>query len=181
MAFESISIVKTVIADADSSTLAPREGQHRVARPSASWIGYAMFILLHLACFAAFFTPITLLALVLAGSCYFLQMFGITAGYHRYFSHRSFKTSRQFQMVLAWLGCSASQNGPSWWVARHRHHHRTSDTSDDLHSPIAHSFWWSHTGWILSSKSDGTDVDSVKDLKRYREIRWLDRNFWRRH
>ena len=79
-------------------------------------------------------------------------MFGITGGYHRYFAHRSYKTSRVFQFVLAWLGCSAVQKGPLWWAAHHRHHHRYSDTPEDLHSPATSGFWWSHVGWILSRK-----------------------------
>src|SRR5580692_4411499 len=108
----------------NSVPLAPPE--QPLGRPSwASWVGYVVFILFHVACLAVFFTPTNALALVLCAACYFIQMFGITAGYHRYFSHRSFKTSRPFQFVLACLGCSASQNGPSWWVARHRKHHRT--------------------------------------------------------
>jgi stearoyl-CoA desaturase (Delta-9 desaturase) len=116
--------------------------------------------------------------LTMCAVCYFVQMFGITAGYHRYFSHRSFKTSRVFQFFLGWLGCAASQNGPSWWVARHRHHHRESDRAADLHSPVIYGFWWSHVGWLLAKASDGTDPDLVRDLYRYPEIRWLDRNFW---
>jgi stearoyl-CoA desaturase (Delta-9 desaturase) len=170
-------MLKTIIADANSIAT-PEERQPSRGRGKASWFGYAVFIFLHATCLTLFFVDTTVTALVLCAVCYFIQMFGITAGYHRYFSHRSFKTSRPFQFVLACLGCSASQNGPSWWVARHRHHHRTSDTADDLHSPIAHGFWWSHSGWILSSESDGTDAQAVKDLKRYPEIRWLDRNFW---
>lgn len=152
------------------------------ARPAGrgrtSWIGIIVFILLHVACLSVFFVSMTWTAVVLCGACYLIQMVGITVGYHRYFSHRSFKTSRPFQFFLACLGCSASQNGPSWWVARHRHHHRSSDTSEDVHSPVVHGFWWSHSGWILSSVSDGTDVDAVKDLRRYPEIRLLDRHFW---
>ena len=137
-----------------------------------------VFILMHLACLAIFFTGVDWRALILCGACYLVHMFGITAGYHRFFSHRSFKTSRLFQFVLASIGCSAAQGGPSWWVARHRHHHRSSDTDKDLHSPVVHGFWWSHSGWILSKESDGTDEQSVKDLNRYPEIRWLDRYFW---
>jgi len=143
-----------------------------------SWNAIAVFILLHLACLAAFFTEISWYVLILCGASYLVQMIGITVGYHRLFAHRSFKTSRPVQFLLACLGCSASQSGPSWWVARHRHHHRVSDTEADIHSPVAHGFWWSHCGWILSSDSDGTDADFVKDLKRYPEIRWLDRYFW---
>jgi stearoyl-CoA desaturase (delta-9 desaturase) len=147
-------------------------------RTGSSWLGYVVLILLHLACLTVFFTSTNVWVLSLCGVCYVIQMFGITAGYHRYFSHRAFKTSRVFQFVLAWLGCSASQNGPSWWVAHHRNHHRKSDTKDDLHSPVVHGFWWSHVGWILSRESDRTDEQSVKDLKGHIELRWLDRFFW---
>jgi stearoyl-CoA desaturase (Delta-9 desaturase) len=128
--------------------------------------------------FGVFFVPVTWLSVGLCVGLYWLRMFGITAGYHRYFSHRSFKTTRLFQFVFACLGCSASQSGPSWWVDWHRRHHRMSDGKDDLHSPVVHGFWWSHMGWILSRASDGTDLEAVQDVRRYPELRWLDRNFW---
>jgi stearoyl-CoA desaturase (delta-9 desaturase) len=133
---------------------------------------------MHFACLGAFFTGAGALPLALCGACYLLQVFGVTAGYHRYLAHRSFKTGRAFQFVLAWLGCSAAQKGPLWWAARHRHHHRTSDTPEDLHSPVAHSLWWSHVGWVLSRDSGGTDGRAVRDLARFPELRWLDRNHW---
>src|SRR5947209_8912174 len=133
------------------------------------------FILMPVACLAAFLTGTNALALSLCAGVYLLQMVGITAGYHRYFSHRSYKTSRAFQFVLAWLGCSASQRGPLWWTAQHRHHHRTSDTPTDLHSPVTHSVWRSHIGWVFSRDSDETDEQAVKDLSRYPELPWLDR------
>jgi len=167
----------TAIADPNSIPLA-RPAQPLSGTGRTSWVGYLGFIFFHAACLSVFFTAANGLALALCAACYLIQMFGITAGYHRYFSHRAFKTSRAFQFVLACLGCCASQNGPSWWVARHRRHHRTSDTAEDLHSPVAHSFWWSHAGWILSRDSDGTDALAVKDLRRYPELRWLDRFFW---
>ncbi len=143
-----------------------------------SWVAIAIFVLLHLACLAVFLTGTNMLALILCGSVYLLQMIGITIGYHRYFAHRSFKTSRAFQFVLACVGCSAAQSGPGWWVARHRHHHRASDTKDDVHSPVVHGFWWSHSGWILTKESNGIDRDIVTDLNRYPELRWLDRHVW---
>jgi stearoyl-CoA desaturase (delta-9 desaturase) len=133
---------------------------------------------MHVACLAVFLTDASALALALCGACYLLQMVGITAGYHRYFSHRAYKTSRAFQFVLACLGASAAQRGPLWWAAQHRHHHRTSDTAADLHSPVAHSLWRSHIGWVLSPDSDGPDGRTVKDLGRYPELRWLDRYHW---
>jgi len=136
------------------------------------------FLLLHLAPLAILLTGTDARALVLCGVCYLLQMFGITAGYHRYFSHRAYKTSRVFQFVLAWLGCSAAQKGPLWWAAAHRHHHRYSDTPEDWHSPVVHGFWWSHVGWVLSPISAATDWPSVRDWRRYPELCWLDRKHW---
>jgi stearoyl-CoA desaturase (delta-9 desaturase) len=141
------------------------------------WFRGMAFGLMHVACFGVFLTGTNVLALSLCGVVYFLQMVGITVGYHRYFSHRTFKTSRAFQFALACLGCSASQRGPIWWAAQHRHHHRTSDTSEDLHSPIAHTFWQSHVAWIFSPQSAGTNEQTVKDLVRYPELRWLDRHY----
>ncbi len=136
------------------------------------------FALLHLTPLAIILTGVDAWSPALCGGVYLLQMFGITAGYHRYFAHRSYKTGRAFQFVLAWLGCSAAQKGPLWWVARHRHRHRTSDTPADLHSPVAHGLWQSHVGWLLSPDSAATDERSVKDLSRYPELRWLDRFWW---
>jgi stearoyl-CoA desaturase (delta-9 desaturase) len=117
-------------------------------------------------------------ALGLCGGCYLVRMFGITAGYHRYFAHRSYRTSRAFGFLLAWLGCSAMQKGPLWWVAHHRHHHRHSDTGADVHSPHQPSFWWSHVGWVLSGDHDSAAWGPVQDWQRYPELRWLDRHHW---
>ena len=136
------------------------------------------FILMHVACLAVFLTGVNLRALVLCAACYLVQMVGVTAGFHRYFAHRSYRTSRWFQFVLAWLGCSAAQRGPLWWAAQHRHHHRNSDTPEDLHSPVTRSLCWAHVGWVLSRETDQTDERSVRDLSRFPEIRWLDRYHW---
>ena len=105
-------------------------------------------------------------------------MFGITAGYHRYFSHRAYKTSRWFQFVLAWLGCSATQKGPLWWAANHRSHHKHSDTEQDPHSPVRHGVIWSHIGWIIFQPQDATDMHQVRDLSKYRELRLLEVFHW---
>jgi stearoyl-CoA desaturase (delta-9 desaturase) len=106
---------------------------------------------------------------------YYVRMFGITAGYHRYFSHRTFKTSRPFQFVLAWLAASSSQRGVLWWAAHHRRHHRESDRPEDVHSPVQRGVWWAHVGWVLSPTSSNVDMDRVRDLAAYPELRWLDR------
>lgn len=133
---------------------------------------------MHVACFGVFVTGANSLSLILCALLYFIRMFGITAGYHRYFSHRTYRTSRPFQFVLAMLGCSAMQKGPLWWSAHHRQHHRFSDTADDPHSPITRSVWWSHLGWILDPDSETTHFDRVRDWMRYPELLWLNRHHW---
>ncbi len=148
------------------------------SRAMPAWTRNLPFLSLHLACLAVFFVPATPLAVVLCAGLYFVRMFGITAGYHRYFSHRSYKTSRWFQFVLACLGCSAMQKGPLWWTAHHREHHRHSDTTEDPHSPRVNSFWWSHIGWILARDYEETNWPIIRDWSRYPELRWLNRNHW---
>ncbi len=108
---------------------------------------------------------------------YAVRMFFVTGGYHRYFSHRSYKTSRGFQLVLAFAAVATVQRGVLWWAAHHRRHHAGSDTEDDLHSPYHGGFWWSHMGWLMSRDLEDTELDRVKDLARYPELRWLDRHW----
>jgi stearoyl-CoA desaturase (Delta-9 desaturase) len=142
------------------------------------WLKTVPFVSLHLACLAVLFTAVNPLVLLLGGAAYFVRMFGITAGYHRYFSHRAFKTSRAFQFVLAWLGCSALQKGPLWWASHHRLHHRHTDTAQDPHSPRTRSVWWAHVGWVLSPDYEETGWEVIRDWSVYPELRWLDRHYW---
>ena len=135
------------------------------------------FFSAHLACFAALFIEFHWWYLLLALGLYYARMFFVTAGYHRYFSHRSFKTGRAFQFILAFMAMTSSQKGVLWWAAHHRHHHRYSDTEEDLHSPTLRGFWWSHVGWILSDRYDKTQVDLIRDFYKYPELRWLNRYF----
>ena len=133
------------------------------------------FFAVHLACLAAFFVGFRWSYLVVCLALYYVRMFFVTAGYHRYFSHRSFKTSRVFQFIMAFIATSSVQKGVLWWAANHRHHHRYSDTQEDLHSPSLFGFWWSHVGWILSDKYDTTQVDLIRDFHKFPELRWLNR------
>jgi stearoyl-CoA desaturase (delta-9 desaturase) len=109
----------------------------------------------------------------LAIGLYYLRMFGVTGGYHRYFSHRTYRTSRAFQLVLAVLAQSSVQKGALWWAAHHRDHHKHSDTPKDPHSYRDYGFWYSHVGWILSRETEETDYSRIADMSRYRELRWL--------
>jgi stearoyl-CoA desaturase (Delta-9 desaturase) len=133
------------------------------------------FVLVHLSAFAAIWTGITWPAVLLGVFLYWFRMWAVTAGYHRYFSHRSFRTSRVFQFILAFLAQSSLQRGAVWWAAIHRHHHKHSDTELDVHSPVHRSFLYSHVGWIFSSRDDTPDYATVQDLMAYPELRWLNK------
>jgi stearoyl-CoA desaturase (delta-9 desaturase) len=135
------------------------------------------FILVHFLPLLAFVTGVTWRAVVLAVLLYVVRMLAVTGGYHRYFSHRSYKLSRVPQFVLAFVGTSAAQKGPLWWAAHHRAHHKYSDTERDIHSP-KRGFWWSHVGWILCDKYNKTDSDAIKDFTKYPELVWLDKHDW---
>ena len=131
------------------------------------------FILVHLGCFAAIWTGVTWQALAICVTLYWLRIFAIGAGYHRYFSHRSYSTSRAFQFVLAFMSQTTTQKSVIWWASKHRHHHLYSDTGHDVHSPRHHGFIYSHLGWIFSRKHDEPDFAKVSDLTRYPELMWL--------
>lgn len=136
------------------------------------------FVAIHLAVIGIFFVPITWVSVGLCLGLYVIRMFGITAGYHRYFAHRAYKTSRWFQFVLAWLGCMAMQKGPLWWAANHRRHHKHSDQEEDPHSPIKHGVFWSHMGWVLAGGNAGGKIEGISDFSRYPELRLLERLHW---
>jgi stearoyl-CoA desaturase (delta-9 desaturase) len=131
------------------------------------------FVLVHLACVAALWTGVTYDALVLCFLLYWLRIFAIGAGYHRYFSHRAYRTSRAFQFALAVLSQSTAQKSVLWWASKHRHHHLHSDTETDVHSPRHKGFVYSHLGWIFSRKNDAADLVKVADFARYPELMWL--------
>ncbi len=133
------------------------------------------FVLAHLACLAAIWTGVTWESLGMCVLLYWARIFGIGAGYHRYFSHRAYSTSRVFQFLLAALSQSTAQKSVLWWASKHRHHHLHSDTEHDVHSPRHTGFVYSHLGWIFSRKHDKADLVKVADLSRYPELMWLHR------
>ena len=133
-------------------------------------------LLVHVGALASIFTGASLWDwLVFAGMIPFRGFF-ITVAFHRYFSHRSFKTSRLFQFVMAFFGAGNIQNGALWWAAHHRQHHLHSDDPADPHSPVQKGFWWSHMGWLFATL-DEPNLIKVRDLSRYPELVWLER-FW---
>jgi len=133
------------------------------------------FVVVHLICIAAIWTGITWQAVAIGIVLYWMRIFAIGAGYHRYFSHRAYGTSRAFQFVLAVLSQSTAQKSVLWWAAKHRHHHLHSDTERDVHSPRHKGFIYSHLGWIFARRHHRTDFVKVADLARYPELMWLHR------
>ncbi|WP_348674769.1 fatty acid desaturase [uncultured Abyssibacter sp.] len=151
---------------ADSATRSERES----LRPSI-----IPFIGLHIACLGILWTGFTVESVVLCAILYVIRVFGITAGYHRLLAHRSFKAGRVTQFLIVLAGSMSLQRGPLWWAAKHREHHRDSDTPADAHSPRHYGFWGAHMGWIFRPRHKA-DMNLIRDFAQYPELRWLEKN-----
>lgn len=136
------------------------------------------FVLIHLSMVLVFTVPFSWLLVVICLLSTYLRLFGITAGFHRYFSHRSFKTSRWFQFILALIGTTAAQHGPLWWAAHHRHHHRFSDTKNDTHSPVQNGFFHAHFAWLFEEKNKTIQTHYINDLLRFPELNFIERFYY---
>lgn len=150
-----------------------RVPRHPDERPDIP--GSAPFLSVHLGALLVLVVEFSWFAVAVCAALYLVRMFAITAGFHRYFSHRTYSTSRWFQFVLAFLGTMSAQMGPLWWAAHHRHHHKHSDTEDDIHSPGLKGFFWAHMGWVLCKRYVPTDYKAVPDWAKYPELVWLNR------
>ena len=139
------------------------------------WIRAIPYVLLHVACIGVIWTGFSWVAAGVAFALYLIRIFTITGFYHRYFSHRTFKTSRSFQFVMAFIGATSAQRGPLWWAAHHRHHHNESDTEHDLHSPRQKGFLKSHCGWFLTHRGFHTPSQYTRDWNRFPELLLIDR------
>ena len=156
--------------DAGAASAPGADGGHRI-----DWLRVLPFLALHLACVAVIWVGWSPTAVAVAAALYAVRMFAITGFYHRYFSHKAFRTSRAMQFVFAVLGASAVQRGPLWWASQHRPHHAHSDDEHDTHSPHQHGFLWAHAGWFMASENFATRTKLVRDLAKYRELQFLDR------
>ncbi len=165
-----LSVINWFDSKANDQTQSMHSGPNRI-----NWVRCLPFIFVHVCCFGAIFTGVSTTALAFCLIFFWLRMFSITAFYHRYFSHKSFKTGRFTQFLFAVMGNSSCQRGPLWWASHHRRHHKHSDQDEDLHSPISNGFWFSHIGWFMSDYGFKTDYSVIKDLVKYPELRFLDR------
>lgn len=155
------------------STTRSRPSDVREEKPDL--VRLVSLVIMHLGCLGVFWVGWSWTAVTVAFVFYVVRAFGLTAFYHRYFSHRSFKTSRWFQFAGATLGCLALQKGPLWWAAHHRQHHKSSDHDGDVHSPHVDGVLWSHMGWFLTPKNNRLRNDLVRDWLKFPELKWLDR------
>lgn len=145
-----------------------------VDNTKTQWLRIIPFILLHLACLAVFWVGVSWFAIAFMLVFYIIRMFSITAFFHRYLSHKTFKTSRVVQFIFVLIGTMSAQRGPLWWAAHHRYHHRFTDTQQDPHSST-HGFWYSHVGWFLNDYNFATRKEVIKDWLKYPELICLDR------
>ncbi len=137
------------------------------------------FFVLHMAALAILvWRPWTASAFGWLIGSYYFRMFGVTAGYHRYFSHRSYRMGRIPQFLMACLAQASGQKGVLWWAAHHRTHHRRSDQEGDIHSPRQNGLWWSHAGWVISNQHDDIEPGSIKDFARFPELVWISKHHW---
>jgi stearoyl-CoA desaturase (delta-9 desaturase) len=143
------------------------------------WIGGLPFFALHLVPLLALLPGVVVRPIdwIVCAALYVIRMFAVTGVYHRYFSHRTYKTSRVFQFLLALLAMSSAQKGVLWWAAHHRHHHKFSDMPQDIHSPRQRGFFYAHVGWLFDH-TEATDYSKIKDFARYPELVFFNRFWW---
>lgn len=106
---------------------------------------------------------------------------GISMGYHRLHTHRSYKTPLALEYFFALCGTLTLEGGPISWVATHRIHHQKSDQPGDPHSP-RDGAWWSHIGWLVLGESNHSNTQKmskyVPDLAKHRFYQWLNNYHW---
>ena len=138
------------------------------------WIPTSIYWAIHVLALGVLFVGGSAADWALFAVLFWTRIFFITGGYHRYFSHKTYKTSRAFQFFLAFMGTTCVQKGPLWWASLHRHHHKHSDQPEDIHSP-RHGFWWSHQAWIEAPKWQASKLELIPDFARYPELRFLNK------
>jgi len=169
------ALVSTLAQWLDSDYRRDDQPDPRTLPEKVNWQRTLPFIVLHLGCIAVLWVGWSPVAVGAAVFLYLIRMFAITGFYHRYFSHRTFKTSRFAQFCFAAIGNSSMQRGPLWWAATHRHHHKHSDHQEDIHSPVVSGFLWSHIGWLTSMRNFPTAYQNIPDLKKFPELVFLNR------
>jgi stearoyl-CoA desaturase (Delta-9 desaturase) len=161
------------------SSPAPASGEVLDTRFTFAAPGFWAMLSIHAGALLAFHPAAhpTPLLVGLVALTFVPRAFCVSAGFHRYFSHRSFKTTRVFQFLLAFVGGMAVMRGALWWAAHHRAHHAHSDKPGDPHSPRDGALW-SHMGWFTARGNQPTQDRLITDFSRYPELVWLNAHEW---
>lgn len=171
----STARVSASVADPPPADLTLEQGRlrlpqkiHAVAIAVVPLIGTVAAIVM------AFTVGVSALDMILLAVMYIITMMGISVGYHRLFSHRSFKAATPVRVALAIAGSMAAQGSVVYWVSNHRRHHQYTDVPGDIHSPYVRDedrlgflegFWHSHMGWTFEHKMTNA-LMFAKDLYR---------------
>ncbi|HIK35219.1 MAG TPA: fatty acid desaturase [Thermosynechococcus sp. M98_K2018_005] len=153
--------------------------QATVAKPPIAWPTATFIIFVHLGALLAFLPGMfswkaVLLALVLH---WLTAGIGITLGWHRLVTHRSFQVPKWLEYFLVFCGTLSMQGGPIWWVGLHRHHHLYSDQPNDHHDSRK-GFWWSHIEWMFREVPAEADIPRfTKDIADDPVYQFLDKYF----
>ena len=168
-------LIRSIIRWFDADYIPEGAETFRNTPKTVDWPRAIPFIILHLGCLGVIWVGVSSFAVWLAVALYFVRMFAITGFLHRYFSHKTYSTSRVFQFIMAVWSATSVQRGALWWAYTHRHHHKHSDEEEDKHSPVVDGFWWAHIGWITSKKNFPTDYSKITDLAKYPELVFVNR------
>lgn len=146
-----------------------------------NWTTTIVMALMHLGALGALFM-FSWKALVLALFLYWMTVgLGISLGYHRLHTHRSYRIPKVLEYFFAVCGASTLEGGPIFWVATHRIHHQKSDQEGDPHSPNEGA-WWAHVGWILVGEAKHNDTRMMSryapDLSKDKFYVWLNNYHW---
>ena len=170
------AVLTPIAEQAKESDINPQNQGSEHGEDQIDWLHTVPYFAMHLSVISVFWVGVSGVAVAVAVVALFARVFALTAFYHRFFSHKSFKTTRWFQFLAAFWGSSAAQRGPIWWAAHHRRHHQVSDMPPDAHSPVQHGFWWSHMFWFLTKENFKTNTKLVSDLLKFPELRFIDRH-----
>jgi fatty-acid desaturase len=150
-------------------------------RLGINWFTAIILVIFHIGAVAALFMFSWRNVAVAAVMYYIATGLGISMGYHRLHTHRSYKVPLWLEYFFAVCGSLTLEGGPIFWVATHRRHHQYSDLPGDPHSPRDGAFW-SHVGWILFGETNHNNTKMMSkyapDLAKHRFYVWLNDYHW---
>jgi fatty-acid desaturase len=173
-----VSPISEINAGAEAVSIDARTAPER---HGMNWLTTVVMVLFHVGALTALFV-FSWRNLAVAVLLYWVATgLGISMGYHRLHTHRSYKVPRALEYFFALCGTLTLEGGPIFWVAVHRIHHQKSDQEGDPHSP-RDGAWWAHVGWILFGETNHNNTRLMSkyapDLAKHRFYVWLNNYHW---